>query len=153
MPHYYVSIPALGHKVWKYAGYVNPLNEDSYRKAFEKHGITGLPGGEPGPFKVIVFDEYKADRITEDGSPHGEQPYHPKQIILTHRDEADKVWRVMWSWRSSPEEEKSAQVYAEEEGWMRHVHQVNDNTAWDKVIGQHEEIEKQQVHLDVPKTI
>lgn len=142
MPHYYVSIPGLDHKVWKYAGYVHPLNEDHHRKAYEKYGVTGSPGEEPGPFKVLTFDEYKADRITEDGKPYGEQLYHPKQIILTQRKEG-RVWRIMWTRRSNPKGEKLAQVYAEEEGWMRHVFQVDDDAAWDQALKQHEEIEAQ----------
>jgi hypothetical protein len=150
MPHYYVSIPGLDHKVFKYAGYVHPLNEDYYKQSFEEYGITGLPGGEWGPCKAISFDEYKADRILEDGTPYGDQPYHPKQIILTKRDEKGKVWRVMWSQKSSPEEEKKAQVYCEEEGWLRHVFQVGDQHAWDRALENHEEVEKHEIDLDNP---
>ena len=146
MPHYYVSIDALQHKVFKYAGYVHPLNEDAYRKAFEKYGPLGLPNGQPRimrPFKVLTFDEYMADRITEDGSPYGDQPYTPKQIILTWRDDKSTVWRVIWTHKSSPKEEEDARVTAEEGVWMRHVFQVGDETAWDKALERHEEIEAQ----------
>ena len=141
MPHYYVSIKALNHQVFKYAGYIHPLNEGAYRDAFEKYGVLGLPGEETGPFKVLTFDEYKADRITEGGAPYGNQPYTPKQIILTKR-EGEKIWRVMWSCQSSPEEEAEARDYTTKEGWMRHVFQVGDDTAWDKALERHEEIEK-----------
>lgn len=143
MPHFYVSIESHHHKVFKYAGYVPPLNEDAHRKAFKKYGCDGLPGlGAPGPFRVIAFDEYKADRIVEDGTPFGDQPYHPKQIILTQRDAEGSVWRVLCSRKSSPKEEESSRDYAEEEGWIRHIFQVGDDTAWDKALERHEEIEK-----------
>ncbi len=127
--------------MFKYAGYVPGLNADAYRRAFEKFGPLGLPPAGPEPCKVLEFDEYKADRITEDGSPYGKQPYTSKQMILTKRENG-KLWRVMWTQKSSPEEETKGHEHALEDGWMMHVFQVGDTTAWDRALAQHEEIEK-----------
>jgi hypothetical protein len=153
MPHHYVSIKALDHKVFKYAGYVHPLNEDYYRKSFEEYGPTGIPGPErdPGPCEVLAFDEYKGDRITADGKPYGKQGYTPKQLIMTKRDEKGKVWRVMWSQKSSPKEEKDGLAYALKEGWMLHTCRVGDNQAWENVLEMHKEIEGHEVDLENPK--
>lgn len=152
MPHHYVSIEALGHEVFKYAGYVHPLNEDYYRKSFEEYGPTGLPqvhNPEPEPCKVLAFDEYKGDRITADGEPYGDQPYTPKQLIMTKR-EGEKIWRVMWSQKSSPKEESDGLEYALKEGWMLHTCRVGDNQAWENALEMHKEIEGHKVDLENP---
>lgn len=148
MPHYYASIPALDHKVFKYAGYVHPLNEDHHRRMFETYGAIGQPsqGGEPGPFRVLLFDEYKGDRITEDGERYGEQPYTSKQIILTKRID-NQIVRMMWIHQSSPREETTARAYARDNGWFMHCVPVNADTAWDTCIERHVEIEADQKKL------
>jgi hypothetical protein len=144
MPHYYVSIPALDHKVYKYAGYVNGLNEDVHRRAFEKFGPTGIGGSrKSGPYKTIKFDRYEGDRILEDGSLYGKQTYSPKQLIMTQRD-GDKIWRALWSEQSSPSEEQNGFDAALAEGAMMHAFQVGDDSAWDKALEQHKEIEAHQ---------
>jgi hypothetical protein len=156
MPHYYVSIEALDHKVFKYAGYVHPLNQDSYRKSFEEFGPTGLPqqcNPEPEPCEVLTFDEYKGDRITADGEPYGKQPYTSKQLIMTKRDGRNPrvVWRLMWSQKSSPKEEKDGLAYALEEGWMIHAFSVSDNHAWENALTMHDEVEDHKVDLENPE--
>ena len=153
MPHFYVSIPGLGngHEVFKHAGYVHPLNEDYYRKAFEEFGVTGPPGSpKNGPYKVLKFDEYQADRITEDGKPFGLPLYTPKQIILTKRRDG-KLLRVMWVRKSSPEEETKGREHAREEGWIFHAFRVGDETAWERAYAQHEEIESHEPNLENPE--
>jgi hypothetical protein len=145
MPHFYVSIEALDHKVFKYAGYQSALNADYYKASFEEYGPTGMPNGHPHvgePCTVLVLDTYIADRINEDLKPYGQQPYQPKQLILTWRDAKGKLWRVMWSQRSSPEEEEKGRAYALENGQMLHAFRVGDNSAWEKAYDQHEEIEE-----------
>ncbi len=148
MPHYYASIPALDHKVFKYCGYVHPLNEDHHRRTFEDYGATGQPGGvNQGPFTVITFDEYKGDRITEDGGRYGEQPYTPKQIILTRRESDDNIFRMLWVYQSSPEDEQVARDRAVEDGWLVHYVPVGDENAWDTCRERHAEIEAAQKEL------
>jgi len=141
MSHFYVSIPAACHKIFKYAGYVHPLNEDAHRKTFEKIGINGSADEVRHGCQVLSFDEYLGDRITGDGEPYGKQPYTPKQIILTKR-EGDKILRLMWSCKSSPGDEEHGRIYAKNEGCMMHCRPVNDETAWDRVIQMHREIEQ-----------
>jgi len=152
MPHFYASIPALDHEVFKYCGYVHPLNKDHHRKMFEAFGTAGLPNqGEPGPYKVVSFDEYKGDRITEDGTHYGEQNYISKQIILTRREDADNIFRMVWAYQSSPKDEQAAREYANkcpEDGWLVHFVRVGDENAWDTCIARHEEIEAGQKELD-----
>ncbi len=152
MPHFYVSIPGLGNgrEVFKYAGYVHPLNQDFHQRCFEKFGVTGLPGAKGGPYKVLLFDEYKDDRITEDGKPFGLPLYTPKQIILTKR-EGGKLWRIMWAKRSSPEAETKGREHAREEGWIFHAFQVDDTSAWEKALVRHEEIESHEPNLENPE--
>jgi len=148
VPHFYASIPALDHEVFKYCGYVHPLNEDHHRRMFETFGSTGLPSqGEPGTFKVLSFDEYKGDRITEDGERYGEQTYIPKQIILTRREDDGKIFRMLWVYQSSLEDEQVAREHAVEDGWLVHFVPVGDKNAWGSCIARHEEIEAGQKKL------
>lgn len=73
MKHLYVSIKALKHRVFKYAGKVRDDHLEFAIEAHEKFGEHGLPHtDEEGPFKVLVFDHHIADRIWEDGTPYGE---------------------------------------------------------------------------------
>lgn len=73
MKHLYVSIEALRHQVFKYAGEVQDDHLDFAIEAHEKFGEHGLPHTNgKGPFKVLVFHRYIADRIWEDGTPYGE---------------------------------------------------------------------------------
>ncbi len=145
MPHYYVSIPALDHKVFKYAGYVSPLNEESHRMAFEKFGPLGIDGGSvsEGPYKVITFDRYEGDRILEEGTLYGEQKYSPKELILTKRVDG-RIIRMLWSPHSSPAEENKGFAYALTEGYMMHAFPMGDSTSWGKALEQHKEIEAHQ---------
>ena len=74
MKHLYVSIKAMKHRVFKYAGEVLDRQVDDHVEAHEKFGEHGLPYTDgKGPFKVLVFDHHIADRIREDGTPYGEK--------------------------------------------------------------------------------
>ncbi len=145
MPHYYVSVPTLDNKVFKYAGFVRLLNEDAHQKAFEKYGPGGInnPHAVGGPYRVIKFDRYEGDRIMEDGSLYGEEEYSPKQLIMTKRTDG-KIIRMLWSPHSSPAEENKGFEYALAEGYMMHSFQVGDDSAWDQAFDQHKEIEAHQ---------
>jgi len=144
MPHYYVSVQH-DHKVFKYIGYIHPLNEDFHRKMFERHGPGGIakPDTAGGPYKVITFSRYEGDRILEDGTLHGEQKYSPKQLILTRRV-GSKIWRHLWAAQSSPAGEAEGFEHALAGGYMMHAFQVGDEGAWDMALNQHKEIEAHQ---------
>lgn len=141
MPHYYVSIQP-DHQVFKYVGCINGLNEESHHKAFEKYGPGGIdnPHAKGGPYQVIKFDRYEGDRIREDGTLYGKQKYSPKQLIMTWRKD-NHILRMMWSQKSSPDEENKGFAHALTEGYVMHAFQVGDSTAWDKALDQHREIE------------
>lgn len=145
MPHYYASIPALDHKVFKYCGYVHPLNEDHHRRTFEDYGATGQPAAvSDGPsdlYKVLSFDEYKGDQITKDGEHYGEQDYTSKQIVLTRREDDDTVFRMLWTGQSSPKDEQACREYATKDGWIMHCLPVGAKSVWDTCIARHIEIE------------
>lgn len=142
MPHVYVSIQALSHDVFKYAGYVPLLNAEDYCKAYEEHGPTGLPGDHlvTEPCSVLMLESYIAGRITGMGKPYGQQTYQPKQLIMTKRD-GEKVLRMMWARNSRQLDENFGQKWALENGWMMHAFRPGDNGVWDKAKEQHEEIE------------
>jgi len=73
MKHLYVSITAMKHRVFKYAGEVPDSQVEFSVEAHEKFGEHGLPHTDgKGPFKVLVLHRYISDRIWENGTPYGE---------------------------------------------------------------------------------
>ena len=143
------SIPALDHEVFKYCGYVHPLNETFYLRMFERYGASKQPAGPSESHKVLSFNEYKSDRITEDGVAYGKQIYTPKQIILTRRESDDTIFRMLWVGKSSPKDEQAAREYATKDGWLIHFARVGDENAWDTCRERHIEIEAGQKELDI----
>lgn len=143
--HYYVSIPALDHRVFKYAGY--QTNDVGILDGYKEHGITGSEDEiVDGPYHVLASDEYLGDRIDADLQPYDEpSDFVPKQVVIT-RKLGDTVVVHMWLRRTYPGDEGRYRVRPGYEG-MLHTFQLDELEPCSKAIAQHIEIELYQKGL------
>jgi len=124
--HYYVSIPALSHKVFKHAGY-HSLDNDANNQWHQENGILGSDEEvAAGPYRVLCTVEYLGDRIHEDLQPYGE---------------GDTIICDMWVRRSFPGDDERYRIRALSFGGMLHTFRVEETEATSKAIAQHIEIE------------
>jgi len=146
--HVYVSIPALSHKVFKYAGYQsNDTNE--HNQWHREKGVTGTSEEiVAGPYRVMVTYEYLGDRITEWGEAYGEpEDYVPKQFVVTKRRE-DRIICDLWIARSVYGDDERCRARAINAGGMLHCFQIKLECALNLAVQRHEEIERAQVGLE-----
>jgi hypothetical protein len=145
MSHYYVSIPALDHKIFKYAGYHGKEDQRSWDEQYAWHAQNGANGSHEeinqGPYRVVVSDEYLGDRVDENLQPYGEPLHTPKKIILTKRMGAE-VKTLMWSYESRPGSLRQAQEFARENKFMTHCFQLDEPFPLTKALNQHIDIEQ-----------
>lgn len=146
--HVYVSIPALDHKIFEYAGYQS-VDSDANDKWHRENGITGRKSEIlAGPYRVLNTFEYRGDQINEYGETHGEPPnFIPKQFVITRRRDG-KIIRDMWVARSHPGDDERFQTRATNIGGMLHCFQVKTKNAPDFAVERHEEIEQAQAGLE-----
>lgn len=141
--HYYVSIPALDHKIFKYAGYQS--NDVGILDGYREHGITGSEDEiVDGPYHVLASDEYLGDRIDADLQPYGEpSDFVPKQVVIT-RKLGDTVFTHLWMRRTCPGDDERFRRQTLPNGVMLHTFQLDETEACSKAIAQHIEIELAQ---------
>jgi len=146
--HVYVSIPALGHKVFKYAGYQSVDSNDN-NQWHRENGITGSSEEiVAGPYRVMVTYEYLGDRINEWGEAYGEpEDYVPKQFVVTKRHEG-KVICDLWIARSVYGDDERLRTRSINSGGMLHCFQIELEYALDLAVQRHEEIEQAQKGLE-----
>ena len=139
--HVYISIPALDHMIFKYAGYQSE-DSNANNEWHRKNGITG--SGEEvaaGPYRVLVVNEYLGDRIDADLQPYGEPAdFVPRQVVIT-RKLGDTVLVHMWMRRTYPGDDDRFRRQTLSNGGMLHTFQLDETEACSKAIAQHIEIE------------
>ena len=137
--HYYVSIPALDHKIFKYAGHQS--NDITSYDWYAEHGITSSESEiADGPYLVKAYVKYLGDRIDEHGEPYGEpSDFIPKQYVITARL-GDTVICDMHVARSYPGHDEKYRVRAMVPGRMLHTFPVGKRLARTIAIGWHIEI-------------
>ncbi len=150
--HYYVSIPALDHRILKYAGYHS--NDVGVLDGYKKHGVIGSEDEiTDGPWRVLASNEYLGDRIDLDLQPYGNPPdFVPKQIVLTKKL-GDTVTIDTWVRRTYPGDDARLMQKARISGCMLHCVPVDEKLADASAITKHIEIELAQKGLEVRATM
>ncbi len=145
--HYYVSIPALDHRVFKYAGYQS--NDTGILDGYREHGITGSEDEiADGPYHVLASDEYLGDRIDADLQPYDEpMDFVPKQVVIT-RKLGDTVLVHGRMHRTYPGDDERFRRQTLHNGGMLHTFQLDETEDPSKAIAQHIEIELAQKGLE-----
>lgn len=142
--HYYVSIPTLDHKVFKYAGYRS--NDAGALDWYVKNGIIESDITE-GPYHVLATTEYLGDRVDEDLEPYGEPlDFVPKQYVITVKRGVTVVCDMHVS-RSHPGGDTTCSIRAMRPGYMLHVFPVGKQDAVTEAIAWHIEIEQHRANL------
>lgn len=139
--HVYVSIPALDHMIFKYAGYQS-VDSNANNEWHRESGITGSDEEvAAGPYRVLVANEYLGDRIDADLQPYGEPAdFVPRQVVIT-RKLGDTVLVHMWMHRTYPGDDERFLRQALHNGGMLHTFQLDETEACSKAIAQHIEVE------------
>jgi hypothetical protein len=145
MSHIYISIPALDHKVFKYAGY---QPRDLYQDWHRKNGILGSAAEvEAGPYRVKVSSTYLGDQVDEKGRLYDCVSYVSKQFVLTKKQGNTPICEL-WMRQSRVGDDAYLRSRAIVSGCMLHCFPVDMPSACETALERHTEIEQAQPGLE-----